>query len=470
MFRSLAVLVLMVGVLGYVCAWAQTDTGTPEPKPAYTIQDETPPTQPGPKPAFTYPDTTPSLDFLTGSIENSSITLGIAGGFAFDSNGYPSATTNSHQNRWLVTIAPSISLQQFFPKFSWHLRYAAGLQSFNQINGPSNYNNNQLYQSAGGGFIWQFARRWQLLADETYHYSANPFDSFLTIPGTPTANNPNAVAYLPLTNVEQNSAILTVTNQISKRDTISFTGTENYRYTSTYNIVTTVPFYNLTSYGGRANYSHQVSRRLNLGAGYDYNSLDFGHGQQRSGIQTIEVTGEYLIRPGMTITGWIGPQYTTTKTLVPVLVPTIPPTIVFEPRYDSLWSTAVGANYGWQTRRDAVRAGFSRSVSDGGGIIATSVVNTANGNYRRQLTAKWSASAGARYLHSTSTLTSSRYFHNFFFSATVSYQLKKQFLIDATYLRAHQTQSNAFVINPGTYNDNRVGVNVSYHWTHPLGR
>jgi hypothetical protein len=463
----------MVGAFGSWCAIAQTDTGTPDttgPKPAYTIQDETPATQPGPKPAFTYPDTTPSLDFLTGSIENSSIKLGIGAGLAFDSNGYPSSTTNSNQDRILFTVAPSISIQQFFPRFSWHVSYAAGLQVYNQIVGPSNTNSRQLYQSIGGGFIWQFTHHWQMLADENYRYSANPFDSFLTIPGTPAANNPNAVSYIPLTNFTQNRAILTLTNQITKRDTISFSGTETYRHTSRYNVVSAVPFYNLVSYGGRANYAHELSPRLKLGAGYDYNSLDFGRGVQRSGIQTVTFTVDYLLRPNMTITAWVGPQYTSTKTLVPVVLPTIPPTIVVITKYDSQWNTAVGGNFGWQSQRNSIRAGFSRSVSDGGGIIATSVVNTVNGSYRRQLTHKWSGTVGARYLNSTSTTDPNRYFHNFFADVTVDYALNKSFQLNATYLRVHQTQSNSILINPGTYNDNRVGVNVSYHWTHPLGR
>jgi hypothetical protein len=130
----------------------------------------------------------------------------------------------------------------------------------------------------------------------------------------------------------------------------------------------------------------------------------------------------------------------------------------------------VGGTFGWQSRRNSVRAEVSRSVSDGGGIIATSVVNTVGGSYRRQIAPKWSGSLGARYLHSTSTLTSARYFHDFYVAVNIDYQLNKSFLLSAIYARVNTTQSNAFVINSGTYNDNRVGVNLSYSWTHPLGR
>src|SRR5664279_1740864 len=103
MTRRIVPLLVVVGMLCCSCAWAQTDTGT--------TTDTTTPVQPGPQPAYTYPDTTPSLDFLTGSIENSSVTIGLYGGFAFDSNGYPNS--NSSQNRWLTNVGAHIRIQQF---------------------------------------------------------------------------------------------------------------------------------------------------------------------------------------------------------------------------------------------------------------------------------------------------------------------------------------------------------------------
>src|SRR5215469_10529692 len=283
----LAFLVLCCG-----CAWAQTDTGTPDttgPKPAYTYQDETPPTQPGPQPAYVYPDTTPTLDFLSESIENSSITLGIATGFSFYSN----------SDWWLYHVTPSIKIQQFFPKFSWNAGYSGGYQTYVNQSRSRNANNNLFSQNASAGFLWQMSPHWQLMANNNFHYSANPFDSYLTAPGTPTMNNPNPVIYKPLTRFTQNFGTMTLTNRLTKVDTISFNGTANLRRTSTYNLLTSVPFYNLVSYGGRASYAHQLSPRLSLGGGYDYNSLDFGKGIQRSGIQTITATIDYVIGPNM---------------------------------------------------------------------------------------------------------------------------------------------------------------------------
>jgi hypothetical protein len=466
MKAGLGQLLLMFLVLCCGCVSAQTDTGTPDtsgPKPAYTYQDETPPTQPGPQPAFTYPDTTPSLDFLSESIENSSITLGITTGFSFFSNAY--ATNGSNSNWWLYHVTPSIRIQQFFPKFSWRAGYSGGYQTYLYSNGRgnNNANNNLFSQSANAGFIWQLSPHWQFMANNSFHYSANPFDSYLTTPGNPTMNNPNPIFYTPLTRFTQNLGTMTLTDKLTKADTLSFNGTANLRRTSTYNLLTSVPFYNLVSYGGRASYAHQLSPRLTLGAGYDYNSLDFGTGIQRSGIQTISGTVTYLLRPNMTISAWAGPEYTQTKSIVSILGESFV-------THNSLWSAALGANFGWQTMRNSVRAGFNRQVSDGAGIIATSQVNYFHGDYRRMINPKWDMTAGATYDHVVSTTTVSRSFDNFFLHVTASYKISKTFNATGSYGFGHLTRSNTFLIGTATYNTNFLSASISYSWNHPLGR
>jgi len=458
MTRWFGPILLLTGILCGTCAWAQNDTGG---------QDTGAPTQPGPQPAYTYPDAAPSLDFLSPAVENSSITLGLSAGFAYDSNAY--SLTSASQNFWLFHVAPSIKIQQFFPKFSWNMSYAGGYQTYSYQNGRPSTNSNLFSQRAGLGFLWQFAPHWQLMGNDGFSYSANPFDTYLATPGTPTMNNPNPVTYYPLTQYTLNFGSLTLTDQLSKVDTLTFTGSENLRRTSTYNLLTAVPFYNLNSYGGRANYSHQLSARLSLGAGYDYNSLDFGHGQQRSGIQTVSMTVDYLLRPNMSISGWVGPEYTSTKTIVPLFDP-ITGHIVYVTSYNSQWSTSAGANFSWHGRRDSVQAGFSRQVLDGGGVIATSQVNSLNGSYRRMLTQKMDLTAGVRYFHDVSTTVASRTYNNLGFNLALNYKLSKSFNATAQYSFIRQIQSQAFLIGTNPYNANLIGASINYTWNHPLGR
>jgi len=457
MTRRLGPILLAMGILCATCAWAQNDTGTP---------DADAPTQPGPKPAYIYPDATPSLNFLSQSLENSSISLGIGAGFSYTDYGYGSSTPS--QGRWLFHVTPSIRIQQFRPKLTWHVSYAGGYQTYTNPTGQSNANSSLFAQNAGAGILWQLARRWQLTASDSFSHSANPFDSYLTTVGTPTMNNPNPVTYFSLTQFTQNFGVLALTHQLTNVDKLSFAGTSNLRRTSAYSLLTSVPFYDLTSYGGRVSYSRQLSARLSLGVGYDYNSLDFGKGQQRSGVQTIPVTADYFIRPNITISAWVGPEHTGTKTTVGI--PILGQIVTFT-THDSLWSTALGVNFGWRGLRNSFQAGFSRQVMDGGGIIATSQVNMVNASYRRMLTSKMDLVLAARYVHDLSTTVSSRSFDYSGINAALTYKLAKSLHASATYAFVHQTQSNAFLIGSGSsYNDSIVGVSVTYSWNHPLGR
>src|SRR5271157_5593065 len=126
MTRRLGPILLAMGILCATCAWAQNDTGTP---------DADAPTQPGPKPAYIYPDSTPSLNFLSQSLENSSITLGASTGVTYDSNFYRSATNN--QGRWLYNLSGFIALQQFRPKLMWKATYTGGWQRYFQSSAPT---------------------------------------------------------------------------------------------------------------------------------------------------------------------------------------------------------------------------------------------------------------------------------------------------------------------------------------------
>ncbi len=106
----------------------------------------------------------------------------------------------------------------------------------------------------------------------------------------------------------------------------------------------------------------------------------------------------------------------------------------------------MGGNFGWQGLRNSVRLGFSRSVMDGGGIIATSQVNSLTGSYRRMLSPKMDFTLGGRYFHDVSTTISSRSYDNFNISAALTYKVGKSFNTSAHYSFIHQTQSNTILL------------------------
>ena len=448
-------IVISLALLCATCAWSQSQSQPPSDADQSTDTQA----QPGPKPAFTYPDETPSLDFISQAAENSAITLGIGGGVGWFGN----INRNNTQNRVLLQVRPSIKIEQYRPKLAWYFSYAGGLQSYTE-GGNSGYNN-IFGQTANADILWQFAKHWQMHANDEFIYSANPFDSYITHQGSPTVNNPAPETYFPLSRYTRNSGTLEITDQLTLHDTLDFSGTSFLRRTSASDLAT-VPFFNLISYGGRASYNHQLSPRWTLGAGYNYNSLDFGHGVQRTGVQTLMLSGQYLIQPHMVISIWVGPEYSSTKSVVaiPILGFTF-----YQVVHSNLWSTAGGATFGWQGIRNSFRANVSRQVSDGGGILATTQMVRVGAEFRRQLRPRWSVELGATYWKDTSITLSSRKFAYTVADVRLTHEITRSLNASLQYAYGHETQSDISLGAP-SYNDNRIQFNIQYDWHHPLGR
>ncbi len=460
MKKHLGGLLLLTLALSGVRAWSQTDSSGQSTDTAGQSID-TQNTTPGPKVAYNYPDSAAPMSFLSDATENSSITLGIGGGATYISN--VSATSVNNASGILYQVRPSIKLQQFRPKLSMMIKYTGGLQERSYFGNSSSLYDSQvtLGQNAGADILWQFAPRWQMHAYDQYLHSADPFDSYLTTSGIPTASNPNPVTYAPLAVYSQNMGVLALTNQLTSHDTLTYTGTETFRRINSYGTFTS-PFQNMISYGGRADYSHQLSARLSLGVGYEFDSYDFGHGLQRSGVQSIKFSSSYLIRPNMNISIWVGPEYSAVKSIVQVLFFT-------EVVHQTQWNVTAGASFGWRDTRNAVRGSFNHLVSAGSYLLGTSSIYEVRGDYSRVLTSRWNVMAGLEYLNDVSISFSKRTLEDVIGDATLTRQLRHSLSADLRYAYVHQNQQNIYVGRPA-YSTNQVGVTIQYSWNHPLGR
>jgi len=88
-------------------------------------------------------------------------------------------------------------------------------------------------------------------------------------------------------------------------------------------------------------------------------------------------------RPDSTLTGFIGPQYSENQGF-----------LVAGTAADN-WSLAGGAEGGFRDQRTSVLAGYSRSISDGGGVLGAVRLQNVYGNFRRELVPGWAAAVTA---------------------------------------------------------------------------
>jgi hypothetical protein len=124
------------------------------------------------------------------------------------------------------------------------------------------------------------------------------------------------------------------------------------------------------------------------GASYHFDRLTFNLGGGETRVHSFLAVDTLNISKRLTLTGFVGPQYSETQGLV---------TGTTQPTQSSGWSVSGGAEGGWRNQRTSVSAGYSRSISDGGGVLGSVRVQTVHGTFRRELVPGWAADLTASH-------------------------------------------------------------------------
>jgi hypothetical protein len=421
----------------------------------------------GPQVAYTHPEQLPPLTLLNEVTANTGIRLNLGTGLL---TGYNSPDT-SHHGYWqtLGSFGTGLEITQIRPTLLWDLHYNGGL-SLSALSSARSSNYTSLYQRAAVDILWQFSPRWQFSVHDNYIYTNDPFEPYLTVDRAPTFNDPNPVIYILQSVVEQNTGSANLSYQMTQRDTLNFTGGESFqRFFNT-----TLSAQDSYTYSAGANYQHQFSARLSAGGGYSFTALDFGHGLSRSGIQAITGFASYQFTPNLYVTGWVGPEDTANKDIVPTFCFPGFGCFGYHAQYTSQWSVAEGATFGWSRARDAVRVGFRHQISNGGGLLGTVRFYQLTAGYRRSLTQRWYLFAGFAYNDSLSIAASgSSRAGQFLKSMQGSLDLSRNIspAWNATvYYSVISQRQNYFTPQAASLGSNGVGITLRYTWGHSLGR
>ena len=476
MKRQLGLSVVVLAVLAVSPAWSQTGSdpsqsgSTDQSQSGSTDQsqngstDQSQQSSTGPQVAYTHPEQLPPLTLLNEVTANTGIRLSMTTGLLTNYSSYAGSSGSYWQT--MGSFRGGVHITQIRPTLMWDVQYRGGVSlSALTLRGASTYAT--LNQNGGAKILWQFTKRWQLAVDDNYVYTNDPFEPYLTIDSVPTFNNPNPVIYIPQAVTETNVGSVNLTYQMGPHDSLNFTGGESFqRFMNT-----TLSAENSYTYSGGSNYQHAFSARLSGGGGYSFTALDFGHGLSRSGIQAVTGFASYQLSPTMYVTGFVGPEYTASKDIVPTFCFPGYGCFGYHAVYQAQWNLAEGATFGWSRTRNALRVGFRHQNSDGGGLLGTVRLYQVTAAYRRSLTQRWNFSAGISYNNS---LSISQYHANEFLKAaqgTLSLERNISQSWNATmyYALLHQSQ-NYYSPQPSTLGTNGVGITLRYSWGHSLGR
>ena len=362
------------------------------------------------------------------------------------------------------TIFPNLSLEHTSARVRWLFGYAGGLTVNQKFT-----NENQGSHSLNFDSQYRLSPHVNLRVAETFLLTTGFFDA-----GTGTqigggSGGPNASLITPL--ATQRSSLTTVESNyhFALNDLVGASGSfYDLHFTNPPSSVPagselTDQLTGSETATGSAFWLHRILRGDWGGASYRFERITFNGGEAQ--VHSFLAVDTLNVSTRFTLTGYAGPQYSENHGLIPG---------VAQPSQTNSWSFAGGIDGAWRNARTSVSGGYSRSISDGGGILGAVRLQDVHGSVRRELVPGWVAAVNATRGNNDALLlpgTGSPSKGNLT-SVGVSLErnLGKSLGLRVGY--SHDQEKEFGLTAPDSTLDaqrNRFFVTLSYQWAKPLG-
>jgi hypothetical protein len=386
-------------------------------------------------------------------VKSNYLRAGINVGATYDDNpllGSPSQGSNTSES-----IFPNLAIERSSSRMKWSLGYAGGLtvnQNFtNENQGSHNLNFDSQFRLSPHVNL-RIAEKFLLT---TGFFDAGSGTGEPGVPGGPNSNliTPLATQLSSLTTVETNY-------HFAVNDLVGARGSfYDLNYT---NPQGTQQLTNSQTASGSAFWLHKFFRGDWGGVTYRYDHISYDPtGESR--IHSFYAVNTLNLSNRFSLTGFIGPQYSENQGL-----------LSGSPQTND-WSLAGGVDAGWQNLHTALSAGYSRTISDGGGLLGTVRLQNVHANFRRQIVPGWAAALNAAYGTNDSLtpplLGTANSINLTSVGVSVERNVGKSVGFRMGYMHDFQRQQFASATQPQNLNAsrNRFFVTLSYQWAKPLG-
>jgi hypothetical protein len=410
-----------------------------------------------------------STAFLSELRRSNYLQGGVNVGAAYDDN--PLLATQGTNNT-SVSIFPNISIVESSSRMRWSLAYAGGL-TINQ----GLPNQNQEAQNLNFDSQYRLNPHLNLRVAEFFSLTTGFFDAgngaeVVTGSG---GGGPNPSLITPL--ATQRSSVTTVETHyhLALNDLIGASGSfYDLHFTNTPLPAGTqsTPLTDTQTATGCAFWLHRIFRGDWGGISYRFDRITFNQGGDETQVHSFLAVNTLRFWKQFTLSGFIGPQYSANQGLVPTNQGLVP--VATQSTQSSGWSVTGGANGGWQGERTSLTGGYARSVSDGGGILGTVLLQNLHVDFRRVLVPGWAVALTAnRGTNQSITLpfaTSASSINVTSAGIALERNVGKSVGLRLGYTRGSQEQFGLPAPNPTqTANRNRIFATLSYQWAKPLG-
>jgi hypothetical protein len=356
------------------------------------------------------------------------------------------------------TIFPSISIDESTPRVHWTLGYAGGLTVNQKITSQNTGSHNLNFNSQ-----FRPSPHVNLRVAENFSMTTGFFDAVNGSEVVSGSGGPNASLIAPL--ATQRSSLTTVeTNyHFAVKDMVGASGSFSDLHFS--NVSAGTQLTDTETASGTAFWQHRIFHENWAGLSYRFDRITYGSGGSETRVHSFLATNTLSLWKRLTLTGNIGPQYSENQGLV--LGAT-------QSSQSNSWSISGGVEGAWHGERTSMSAGFSRSVSDGGGLTGAVHMQTVHGSFRRVLVPGWAVSfTGSHGTNQSITvpfLDSASSINTTSAGVTLERNVGKSLGLRFGYTHNFQEQVGV----PGfaqslDANDNRFVVTLSYQWSKPLG-
>jgi hypothetical protein len=380
---------------------------------------------------------------------------GVNVGAAYDDN--PFLASSGATSNTSVSIFPNISIEESWSRMRWKLGYAGGLTINENLTNQNQDSQNLTFDSQ-----YRLSPHVNLRVAENFSLTTGFFDAGSGAEVVTGSGGPNANLIAPLSTQRTSTTTVETNYHFALNDLIGASGSFiDLHYT---NGPAGTPLTDSQTASGSAFWLHRIFQGDWGGASYGFQRITFGPASETR-VNSFLAVNSLSLSKRFTLTGFVGPQYLENQGLAPG------GTSISQ---SNNWSVAGGVEGGWRNQRTSVTAGFSRNISDGGGLLGAVRLQTVHGTFRRELVPGWAASLTASYGTNQSltvpTATSASSINLTSVGASLERNVGKKVGLRMGYTHDFQEQFGLPAPNPTqNANRNRVFVTLSYQWAKPLG-
>jgi hypothetical protein len=377
---------------------------------------------------------------------------GVNVGAVYDSN--PLLRSRDTESNTSESIFPNISIEESSSRMRWTLGYAGGLTVNQKITTQNEGSHSLNFDSQ-----YRVSPHVNLRVAENFSMTTGFFDAGTGTGVAAGSGGPNLSLIAPLSTQRSSMTTVETNYHFALNDLIG--GSGSFYDLNFTNVPAKTQLTNSETASGSAFWLHRIFRGDWAGTSYRFDRITFNGGESRVhsfyAVDTLDLSHRF------TLTGFVGPQYSENQGLLSAQ--TSP----------NSWSVAGGAEGGWQSLRTSLSAGYSRSISDGAGVLGTVRLQSIHANFRRELVPGWAAALNVNHGTNQSLVlpASSSASSINLTSAGISLErnVGKSIGLRLGYNHDFQEQYSASTATSSTLDAsrNRFFVTLSYQWAKPLG-